>query len=374
MAAALAFDVPAALEAHEPPEARGIARDAVALMVADGATGAIEHRRFHDLTDVLRAGDLLVVNTSATLPAALAARSADGAALQVTFATAAPHLSDGWWVVELRTADGVTPLRGGRAGDELALPGGATATLVAPYASSSRLWLAQVARPGGEPTALYLMRHGAPIRYGYVPAAWPLSAYQTVFALDPGSAEMPSAARPFTPELVARLVAGGVLIAPITLHTGVSSPDRHEPPYPEAFRVPEVTARAVEAVRGWGGRVIAVGTTVVRALESVAAADGSVTAGGGWTGLVVTPERGVHAVDGLITGWHEPEASHLLLLEAIAGRELLDASYRAAVAAGYLWHEFGDSHLILRAQAAPRTGVDGGHALAARDEIVHAAG
>jgi S-adenosylmethionine:tRNA ribosyltransferase-isomerase len=181
-----------------------------------------------------------------------------------------------------------------------------------------------------------------------VPAAWPLSAYQTAFALDPGSAEMPSAGRPFTPELVARLVAGGVLVAPVTLHTGVSSPERHEPPYPEAYRVPEATARAVEAARGWGGRVIAVGTTVVRALESVAAADGSMTAGEGWTGLVVTPERGVHAVDGLITGWHEPQASHLLMLEAIAGRELLDASYRAAIEAGYLWHEFGDSHLIVR--------------------------
>jgi S-adenosylmethionine:tRNA ribosyltransferase-isomerase len=349
MAAALAFELPAALEAHEPPEARGVARDAVRLMVADRATGTIEDRRFHDLPEVLRAGDLLVVNTSATLPAALAARRADGCAVQLRFATAAPHLPDGWWVVELRTADGAAPLRAGvAAGEELALPGGATAALVAPYASSSRLWLAHVQRPGDDPTALYLTRHGEPIRYGYVPAAWPLSAYQTAFALDPGSAEMPSAGRPFTPELIARLTAGGVLVAPITLHTGVSSPERHEPPYPEAYRVPEATARAVEAARGWGGRVIAVGTTVVRALESVAGPDGSVTAGEGWTGLVVTPERGVHAVDGLITGWHEPEASHLLMLEAIAGPALLQASYRAAIDGGYLWHEFGDSHLILR--------------------------
>jgi S-adenosylmethionine:tRNA ribosyltransferase-isomerase len=100
-------------------------------------------------------------------------------------------------------------------------------------------------------------------------------------------------------------------------------------------------------VRGWGGRVIGVGTTAVRALESVAAPDGSVRAGAGWTGLVIGPERGLHVVDGLITGWHEPQASHLQLLEAVAGRALLDASYGAARSGGYLWHEFGDSHLVL---------------------------
>jgi S-adenosylmethionine:tRNA ribosyltransferase-isomerase len=159
--------------------------------------------------------------------------------------------------------------------------------------------------------------------------------------------EMPSAGRPFTTELVTRLVAGGVLVAPVVLHTGVSSPERHESPYPERYAVPEATARLVTAVRGWGGRVVAVGTTVVRALETVAAPDGTVAAGAGWTGLVVTPERGLWAVDGLLTGWHEPEASHLLMLEAAAGAELLDRSYAAAVRDGYLWHEFGDSHLVL---------------------------
>jgi S-adenosylmethionine:tRNA ribosyltransferase-isomerase len=348
MGAAPAFELPTALEAHEPPEARGVPRDGVRLMVAGRGDGRLEHRRFHELPDVLAAGDLLVVNTSATLPAAVAAALPDGTPTQLRFATAAPNLPAGWWVVELRSADGATPRRSGAAaGDRLALTGGATVDLVAPYASSSRLWLARVTLPGAEPLHAYLGRHGAPIRYGYVPRAWPLADYQTAFAVHPGSAEMPSAGRPFTPELVARLTAGGVLIAPITLHTGVSSPEQHEPPYPETYAVPAATARAVNAVRGWGGRVIAVGTTVVRALESVAAPDGTVTAGEGWTGLVVTPERGLHAVDGLITGWHEPEASHLLMLEAAAGRDLLDASYRAAIDAGYLWHEFGDSHLII---------------------------
>jgi S-adenosylmethionine:tRNA ribosyltransferase-isomerase len=180
-----------------------------------------------------------------------------------------------------------------------------------------------------------------------VTESWPFSAYQTAFAREPGSAEMPSAGRPFTPELVTELVSSGVLLAPVTLHTGVSSPERHEPPYPEPYRVPAETALLVNAVRGWAGRVVAVGTTVVRALETVAQPDGRVTAGEGWTNLVVTPERGLRVVDGLISGWHEPQASHLDLLGAAAGPELLARSYEAALEHGYLWHEFGDSFLVL---------------------------
>ena len=180
-----------------------------------------------------------------------------------------------------------------------------------------------------------------------MPEQWPIDAYQTVFALDPGSAEMPSAGRPFTAELVTALVARGVLVAPVTLHTGVSSPERQEPPYPERYRVPATTARLVNAVHSWGGLVIAVGTTVIRALETVAARDGSVGEGQGSTSLVVTPERGVRAVDGLLTGWHEPESSHLQMLEALAGPELLELAYQAAETNGYRWHEFGDMHLIL---------------------------
>jgi S-adenosylmethionine:tRNA ribosyltransferase-isomerase len=168
-----------------------------------------------------------------------------------------------------------------------------------------------------------------------------------VFALEPGSAEMPSAGRPFTAELVTELVARGVHVAPITLHTGVSSPERGEAPYPERYRVPAATARLVNAAHLWGGRVVAVGTTVVRALETCAESDGAVGAGEGWTRLVLTPERGLRTVDGLLTGWHEPEASHLQLLEAACGSELLERSYQAARAHGYRWHEFGDVHLIL---------------------------
>jgi S-adenosylmethionine:tRNA ribosyltransferase-isomerase len=193
----------------------------------------------------------------------------------------------------------------------------------------------------------YLDAHGEPIRYGYVDGRWPLAAYQNVYATTPGSAEMPSAGRPFTSRLITSLTTRGVLIAPVLLHCGVSSPERHEPPFPEQFEVPAATARAINAARRRGAAVIAVGTTVVRALETAASEDGAATASEGWTGLVIGAAREIRVVDGMITGWHEPEASHLELLQAMIATELLDACYGQALAHGYLWHEFGDSHLIL---------------------------
>jgi S-adenosylmethionine:tRNA ribosyltransferase-isomerase len=339
----LAFDLPHTLEATAPAEARGLERDEVRLLVAERASGRIEHAQFRDLPEYLGAGDLLVVNTSATMPAALAATRADGTEITLHVATRAPHMpGERWWVVELRGPNG--PERGAP-GERVEVAGGAGFELAAPYAGGTRLWLARFEGDSGLP--VHLARHGHPIRYSYVGEQWPLADYQTAFALQAGSAEMPSAARPFTPALIARLVAHGILLAPLLLHTGVSSPERHEPPYPERYAVPETTGRLVNHVRDRGGRVIAVGTTVVRALESAASPDGTVTAADGWTGLVVTPERGLFVVDGLITGWHDPQASHLHLLEAAAGDELLRRSYAEALAAGYLWHEFGDSHLVL---------------------------
>lgn len=326
-------------EAHEPPEARGLARDEVRMLVA--TRGGLSHARARDLPAYLRAGDVLVVNTSATLPAALPARRADGTALGLHLST--PD-SPRRWVVELRR-DGER-FGGGRAGETLSLPGSATAMLLAPYLAGARLWLAEL-DTRGVPLLDYLARHGAPIRYGYVARAWPLADYQTVFALHPGSAEMPSAGRPFTPELVTALVARGIAVAPLLLHTGVSSLEAGEPPYPERYEVPAATARIVNAARAAGGRAVAVGTTAVRALETVARDDGEIEPGAGWTHHVVTPERGVRAVDGLLTGWHDPDASHLLMLEAVGGRALVADSYRAALRCGYRWHEFGDVHLIL---------------------------
>jgi S-adenosylmethionine:tRNA ribosyltransferase-isomerase len=313
-------------------------------MVARRAEASIEHHTFRDLPELLEPGDVVVVNVSATIPGAVPAKRANGTRVRVHFATRAPHLEDDWRVVEIRSADGRRPARL-PAGERLELRGGAALELVAPYASGQRLMLGRFCC-----TLLvdeYLERHGEPIRYAHVPRKWPLEAYQNVYAISPGSAEMPSAGRPFTRDLISRLVAREITVAPITLHAGVSSPESHEPPFPEWFEVPGHTARTICEARHQGGRVIAVGTTVVRALESTATADGCACARSGWTGHVVSPDCGVRAIDGLITGWHDPEASHLMLLEAVAGPELLRDSYAAALDAGYLWHEFGDSHLIL---------------------------
>jgi S-adenosylmethionine:tRNA ribosyltransferase-isomerase len=224
---------------------------------------------------------------------------------------------------------------------------GANATIAfeTPYFCSERLWIAQLDLP--QPVFTWLAVHGQPIRYGYVDRPWPIAVYQNVYAMEPGSAEMPSAGRPFTPEVITRLVAKGVGVSPLVLHTGVASLESTELPYPERLRVPASTASRVNDTRRNGGRVIATGTTVVRGLETAGTPDGVVHAIDGWTDLVITPERGVHVVDGLLTGWHEPEASHLLMLEAVAGRSLLETSYAASLHEGYLWHEFGDMHLIV---------------------------
>ncbi len=335
-----ALEFPLRLEAHEPPEVRGEGRDDVAMLVATRHDLAVAHARFRDLPRILSAGDLLVVNVSATLAAALEARLGEQR-LELWLSTPTPA---GTWLVELRTADR-RPYPLPPIGARLALPGAAHAELLSHVAGSDRLAVARI--ECNAPLDDYLRQHGRPIRYGYVPEPWPLEAYQTVFGLEPGSAEMPSAGRPFTAELVTELVVRGVLVAPVLLHTGVSSLERGESPFPERYHIPAATARLVNAVRGWNGRVIAVGTTVVRALETVATPDGTVSEGQGWTSLVVTPERGLRAVDGLLTGWHEQESSHLELLEAAAGRELLQRSYAAALAHGYLWHEFGDLHLVM---------------------------
>ncbi|MEU6709439.1 S-adenosylmethionine:tRNA ribosyltransferase-isomerase [Streptomyces wuyuanensis] len=354
-----ALRVPDGLSARVPAEERGAGRDDVRLMVSRGT--AVTHHAFRGLPGLLRAGDVLVVNTSATLPAAVNARLG-GERLVVHFSTRADGgrsgtaSGGGLWAVELRSPDGAgstLPRAGGPAGALIRLPGGGLLVPREPLVEGApRLWWAEVSVdvPG------LMARYGRPIRYGYTERDQPLSAYQTVFALPApdgaGSAEMPSAARPFTEPLVAELVRRGVQFAPVTLHTGVASSEAHEPPYPERFEVPAATAWLLNAARerrraGGGGRIVAVGTTAVRALESAADRDGTVRPGAGWTDLVVTPARGVRVVEGLLTGLHEPAASHLLMLAAIAGREALARSYTEALRRLYLWHEFGDVHLIL---------------------------
>lgn len=342
------FSSPEDRTATEPPELRGLRRDGVRLMVATPA--GIQHTVFRRLADCLRAGDVLVVNTSATVPGQLDG-DRNGSAVIVHVAN---RLPDGSRVVELRSApDAFAPILDGRVGERINLPAGGLLELIAAYPETgssptsvgNRLWRARVVVP--QTLSEYLRDQARPISYGYLNTSFPISAYQTIFALHPGSAEMPSAARPFSAELVTRLVAQGVIFAPITLHTGLSSQDAGEAPQPEWFEVSQTTADLVNSSRTRGGRVIAVGTTATRAIESAVQPDGTVAAASGWTRLVISPERPVRVVDGLITGWHNPDASHLLLVESVAGAQLTQRAYDAAFAEHYLWHEFGDSCLLL---------------------------
>ncbi len=338
------FAIPAGGEATAPAERRGLSRDGVRLLVA--RRGHIEHRRFREIPLLLDPGDLVVINTSATLPAAVDGRLADGRSVPVHLSAV---LDDGTWIVELRHPSGHGPEPSAARATVVSLPGRLSLQLTDAYPDavvrSSRLWRAAPSR--GVDAYEYLSRHGRPIEYGHLSARYPLADHQTVYASHPGSAEMVSAGRPFTESLLVRLVTAGVTVASVLLHTGVSSPEVNEPPLPERFDVPEATSRLVMSARCSGSRIVAVGTSVVRALESATTGSGEVRAASGWTDLVLSPHRRARVVNGLITGLHAPQASHLLLLDAVAGSALVDAAYDAAVHGGYLWHEFGDSMLFL---------------------------
>jgi S-adenosylmethionine:tRNA ribosyltransferase-isomerase len=336
------FTLPPDAEATAPPEWHGLERDEVRLMAVRPA--GVTTVRFRALPGLLEPGDLVVVNTSATLPGRLDARRADGLVVPLHWSAT---LDDGTWVVELRRPGNDGPDLGVEPGSVLELPDGVRATLLSGHpdpARPGRLWRA---RTDPEVSVAYLQRHGRPIGYGHLAGPFPLSAFQNVYATEPGSAEMASAGRPLTERVLTGLVARGVVVAPITLHAGVSSPELHEPPYPERFAVPEVTARLVTGTRAAGHRVVAVGTTVTRALETATDEGGVTRPATGWTDLVLGPDRPARVVTGLITGLHTPQASHLHLLEAVAGADLVQVAYAAAVAERYLWHEFGDSMLFL---------------------------
>ena len=340
-AISLEFDRPRTLEATLTPEERGIGRDGVRLLVTDPSGST--HSTFRDLPALLRPGDLLVVNESATLPASLPATREDGPPFRLNLST---DYGDGVWLAEPRWGPdrpGPIALRAG----EAVVAGGETLRAIGPYPSVDRLWFFQ-ARGS---LARAMERFGAPIRYGYLDHSYPLEAYQTVFGSVPGSSEMPSAGRPFTDRLLRELARREVGVARLWLHTGVSSleadPGPHPVPpvYPEPFEVGPATAERVNATREAGGRVIAVGTTVVRALET--SCDGRrVRPGRGFSRRVLEASDRIRSIDGLITGLHDARTSHLALLIAFAGEDRVRESYRQAVTHGYLWHEFGDSHLI----------------------------
>ncbi len=339
----LIFNRPEELAATAPPEARGLARDEVRLMVS--TLNGHQHGRFIDLPQYLQPGDLLVVNESATLPASLSANHAVSGSFLLNLST---HYGNNLWLAEPRwSSDRPGPLPMQR-GDRIDVSG-MEGLLVTPYPGLPRLWFVRFDRDA----YATMKTHGRPIIYGYIKDPPGLDFYQTIFSTTPGSAEMPSAARPFTSRVLDHLDARGVLIAPVLLHTGVSSLEvetetvEDHTLYPEPFQVPAATARAVNAARSEGRRVIAVGTTTARALESAwDERTQKIKFVAGFTRLYIHPDRGVQVIDGLLTGMHDPVTSHLAMLYAIAGQGLIRNAYEEALDKGYYWHEFGDSHLI----------------------------
>jgi S-adenosylmethionine:tRNA ribosyltransferase-isomerase len=336
----LSFERPTDLFASQPPEMRGQSRDDVRLMVT-WPDGDNSHHQFTELPTLLKPGDLLVVNESATLPASLPAASRLGS-IRLNLST---RFSDDLWIAEPRwspSRPGPLPLD---EGDTLQI-GDSTVKLLKPYPGIPRLWLTHFSAP----TSALMTKYGEPIHYSYAPV-YPLETYQTLFSRFPGSAEMPSAARPITPRVDSMLLARGIGITGVILHTGVSSLEiedetvEHQALYPEPFHVSAATANAVNATHARGGRVVAVGTTVVRALES-AWTGNTMRACAGDTSLYIHPGTGVHAVDGLLTGLHDPVTSHLAMLSALIGIDRVKEAYQEAIRHRYLWHEFGDSHLI----------------------------
>lgn len=333
---ALSFNLPHEREARRPPESRGVARDDISLMVSDQRTQTHTVGKFTELAKYLRAGDLLVVNDSATIPAALNARRQNGASVKLHLST---KITERLWIVEPRQTKLVA------VGEKLTIADGLVKLLSPVDHAHPRLWYALLDLP--EVAMTYLAAHAHPIAYDYVDGHYSIDAYQTIFAREPGSVEMPSAARPFSLRIVDSLYRHNVNLASITLHCGVASPETHEHPLDERFTVPDWTARIVNATRTAGGRVIAVGTTVVRALETVANENRGVHPARGWTSHIVDRDHPPRIVDGLLTGFHEPRASHLLMLEAFSDRRFLADAYEKALNQRLLWHEFGDVHLIL---------------------------
>lgn len=338
------FIVPPELEAHEPPEYRGLRRDHVRLLALDRTSGRISHTRFDLLGEFLNAGDLLVVNTSRTLPALLHGRDEYGQSVEVRLAR---RLDQESWEVLL--LDGRTHI--GRVGMHLEFGNGLNGVILGRRPDLSFLWHLRFDQSGAQlMDSIY--RLGEPVRYSYVNSALPLDLYQTVYAGVPGSVEMPSAGRPLSWQLLQELKRQGIGLATIQLHTSLSSTrddaiDGTHPNYEEEFQVSPATAAVVNKSHEQGGRVIAVGTTVVRALETVARSDGAVEAGQGLNHLHIDSSHRLRAVDGLLTGFHEPQASHLDLLSALVAPRFLENAYAEAISNRYLWHEFGDMNLII---------------------------
>lgn len=340
------FNLPPELACPQPTEERGIERDEVRLLVTNGA-GHTEHTTFNHLTTFLQNGDVLVVNTSATIPAALPVSLPGDKQGRLHVST---KLNSGAWLAEIREITGNKTKRWhqGKDGMMFQLPFGSSVILKHKFYKNDQwlhLWVTEFNIH--EPMHKYLSANARPIQYEKLDRQYPLSYYQTFFSFHPGSVEMPSAGRGFTPGLIGRLLKKGVTLAPIILHTGISSLEENETPHPEYMQVDPVTASIVNTARSQGRRVIAVGTTAIRAIETAVNNDGVVIPYHGNTELFIDESYAMKVVDGLVTGFHEPRASHLNILQSVGGFDHIGKAYKEAIKAGYYWHQFGDLHLIL---------------------------
>lgn len=330
--------------ATKPPASR----EDVKLLLIRTRTRGLQHRQFKDLAEELLPGDLLVVNDSQMMPGRIPAR-AQGEDLVLHLAG---RLSPHRFLVERRTQEGGPDWSHFALGTILTVVDEAGSpisegTVQQHFHPKSRIWIVD----SNDDWYRIATQHGRPIQYHYVTAEQPLSQYRTLFGSRPGSVEMPSASRPFTGGLMTRLRHRGVEFAPLTLHTTVSSHEvmgdfEDHPILPEWFHIPRLTARRIAHAKRAGHRVIAVGTTVVRALETRLDQEGLPVAQSGWTTRIVSPDDPPILVDGLITGLHDNFSSHLALLYSFASRDLIRDAYEEASVHQYLWHEFGDLSLI----------------------------
>jgi len=346
----LDFQLPKILECSSPTEVRNLKRDEVKLMVSERHNDKITHTQFSNIDHFLTKNNVLVVNTSGTINAALKTTLPNNEDGRIHLST---QISKNEWIAEIRKVVDNKTVRYTDIEENqiLSIPNNHHIKIVSPFYDENRnkqhLQLWKISFFGIDNMDEYLNKYGQAIAYSTVDVEYPQSYYQTVFAKEMGSSEMPSAGRAFTPYLIEKLKAKGVKIVPILLHTGVSSLEANEKPYPEYFEVSKETANALNEYTLQGKRIIAVGTTAIRAVESATNKKGKVQAQKGWTNLFITPANGIKIIDGMLTGFHEPKASHLLMMQALATTEHLSICYNQAIENSYKWHEFGDMHLLM---------------------------
>lgn len=319
-------------------------RDASRLLVMDRGTGALSHRQFVDFPDLVSPGDLVVVNDSRVIPARLLGRRSGGGAAEVLLVT---READGTWRALVRPGARI------RVGARLSLPGDDTIEIVAVLPNGQRR--VRLAGDGGDDAII--ARHGQVPLPPYIarePGELDRERYQTVYAAAPGSVAAPTAGLHFTPGLLARLEERGAAVARLTLHVGpgtfrpvaTADPDHHVLDA-EPYTLPSATALRIAETRERGRDVWAVGTTVARTLEACGEPGGTVRAEAGWTSLFIRPGHSFRVVNHLLTNFHLPRSTLLMLVAAFAGRERAIEAYREAIRQRYRFYSYGDAMAIV---------------------------